>query len=263
MSLRRHNFSIFFFIGLMALLAAALLWPLQRKKLEVAAKARVTREELVKSSADQKLQKFSLTGFDDKGGTFWNLEGDVAKIDIGQTVYLDENVTLKIGDGTTIRTDRVQWSQESGKLVTEAAVTVDHENAKVKGLGAVGRLNDHFIQLNRQIEMELNRTTHLTCDGPLKIFYEEDKMIFYRNVKVTDERGTLTARRMDVLFDPEAKKVRQIIAIGDVVIRRGTDTTRSHRAIYTPATGSVRLEGSPQITLHKESQKLLDAPFRN
>ncbi|MGH7198324.1 MAG: LPS export ABC transporter periplasmic protein LptC [Candidatus Omnitrophota bacterium] len=263
MSLRRHNLSIALFIGLTALLALAVFWPLHRKKAQVAAKARITREELIHSSADQKLQKFNLTGFDEKGNKFWNLRGDVAKIDVGQTVYLDENVTLKVGEGTTIRTDRVQWSQESGKLVTEAAVTVDHENAKVKGMGAVGRLNDHFIQLNRQIEMVVSGATRLTCDGPLKIFYDEDKMIFYRNVKVVDERGTLTAKRMDVLFDPEAKKVRQIVAIGDVMIQRGTDTTRSRRAIYTLATGSVRLEGSPHITLHKESQKFLDAPLRN
>ena len=147
--------------------------------------------------------------------------------------------------------------------MTEAAVHVDHESAQVKGMGAVGRLNEHFIQLNREIEMVINRSTRLTCDGPLKIFYDQNKMIFYRNVKVTDERGTLTAKRMDVLFDPTAKKVKQIIAIGDVMILRGTDTTRSRRAIYTLATGSVRLEGSPHITLHKESQKLLDAPLRN
>ena len=263
MSLQRHNSSIALFIGLTALLAVAAFWPLQRKKAQAAVRTRVSREELVRSSADQKLQKFSLTGFDEKGGKFWNLQGDVAKIDVGQTVYLDENVTLKVGDSTTVRTDRVQWSQESGKLVTEAAVYVDHENARVKGMGAVGRLNDHFIQLNRQIEMDLNRTARLTCDGPLKIFYDENKMIFYRNVKVTDERGTLTAKRMEVLFDADARKVKQIIAIGDVVINRGTDTTRSQRAIYTLATGSVRLEGSPHITLHKESQKLLDVPLRN
>jgi lipopolysaccharide export system protein LptA len=88
-------------------------------------------------------------------------------------------------------------------------------------------------------------------------------MIFYRKVKVVDERGILKANRMDVLFDPEEKKVSQIIAIGNVTIERGTDTTHSQRAIYSLATGSVRLEGNPEITLHKDSAKLLDAPIRN
>jgi lipopolysaccharide export system protein LptA len=127
----------------------------------------------------------------------------------------------------------------------------------------VGRLNDSFIQLNRDIEMLINRSTLLTCDGPLKIFYKENRMVFYRKVKVVDDRGVLKANRMDVLFDPEQKKVSQIIAIGNVIIERGTDITHSQRAIYSLATGSVRLEGNPEITMHKESSKILDAPLRN
>ena len=66
-------------------------------------------------------------------------------------------------------------------------------------------------------------------------------------------------RRMDVYFDSQEKKVTQIIAIGDVVIERGGDTTRSKRAIYTPSTGSLRLEGDPEVTLHPKSSKALNA----
>ena len=76
-------------------------------------------------------------------------------------------------------------------------------------------------------------------------------MILYRKVKVVDERGSVTANRMDVFFDPDQKKAKEIIAIGNVLIEREGDTTRSKRAIYLPATGAVRLEGSPEITLHK------------
>ncbi|OIO37248.1 MAG: LPS export ABC transporter periplasmic protein LptC [Candidatus Omnitrophica bacterium CG1_02_46_14] len=212
---------------------------------------------------DQSLQKFSLTGFDDEGKKFWNLQGDKAKIDTGQTIFLEQNVTLKLKESTVIKTDHVQWSQDGGILRTRAMVTVSHENAEVKGRGAVGRLSENFIQLNHDIEMLINKSTLLTCDGPLKIFIKENKMVFYRKVKVVDDRGVLTANRMDVLFDPEQKKVSQIIAIGNVTIERGTDTTHSQRAIYSLVTGSVRLEGNPEVTLHKESAKMLDAPFRN
>ncbi len=227
------------------------------------AKKRIKIDDIVKSSQDQMLEKFSLTGFDEKGKKSWKLEGEAAKVDPGQTVFLDQNVTLKLKDTTTIRTDHVQWSQDGGRLKTDSLVTVDHENAKIKGMGAHGILKDNFIQLNRNIEMVLNDSTRLTCSGPLKMFYKENRMIFYRKVKITDERGVLTSNRMDVLFDPEAKKVKQIIAVGNVVIVRGTDTTHSERAIYTVATGSIRLEGNPEITLHKESTKLLDATLRN
>lgn len=217
----------------------------------------------VSSSTDQELQKFSLSGFDEKGRRFWKLEGDAAKIDQGQTVYLKSNVTLRLHEDTVVRTDRLEWSQGGGMLRTDAPVFVDHQHTKIKGMGAYGLPNQSFIQLNRDIEMIVNATTTITCDGPMKIYYRENKAVFFRKVKVVDGRGVLTSRRMEVYFDNQEKKVTQIIAIGDVVIERSGDTTRSQRAIYTPSTGSLRLEGSPEVTLHKNSSKLLDASSRN
>ena len=232
------------------------------KKTKQAKTQGVSRQNLISSSRDQELQKFNLTGYDDKGKTFWNLTGETAKIDPGQTVFLDQNVVLKLQGDTVVKTDHVQWSQDGGLLTTSAPVFVDHKNAKIKGLGAVGRPAESFIQLNRNIDMVIHPSIHLTCQGPMKIFYKEHKMTFYRYVRVEDERGVLKANRMDVLFDPVEKKIDQIIAIGNVTIERGTDITHSQRAIYSLVTGSVRLEGNPEITLHKESQ-LVDAPFRN
>ena len=216
-------------------------------------KQKAERRELVESSHDQSLQKFNLTGFDEKGKQFWNLEGDMAKIQTGDTIYLDKNVVLKLKDDTIVRTDHLQWNQSSGILRTQAPVAVDHQNTTVNGTGAFGKLNEGFVQLNHDISMDVNVTTHLTCDGPMKVFYKENKMIFFRNVRVTDQKGTLKARRMDVFFDPDQKKVDRIIAIGEVEMSRGNDHSRSQRAIYTVATGSVKLEGSPEITVHKDS----------
>ena len=218
---------------------------------------------IVDDSQNQELQKFNLTGFDNEGKRFWNLEGETAKIDPGQTVYLDQNVTLKLREDTVIRTDHVQWSQDGGTLKTDAPVVVDHQNVKIKGLGAVGRPSDSFIQINRNVRMVINPATTLTCKGPMKIFYKENKIVFYRQVKVVDEKGTLTSNRMDVFFDSNEKKISQIVAVGNVIIQRGTDTTRSARAVYSVETGSIRLEGNPEVTIHKEGSKLLDGAFRN
>lgn len=222
-----------------------------------------SRSDLVKASRDQQLEKFSLAGFDDKGDSNWKLEGESAKIDPGQTVYLDQNVTLRLRDNTVIRTDHVQWSQDGGTLRTESVVTVEHENATVRGRGAFGRPDEGFIQLNREIEMLINRSTRLTCVGPLKIFYNLNLMTFYRKVKVVDEKGTLTASRMDVTFDPDSKKVKEITALGGVTIERGQDVSRSKKAIYSVDTGAVRLEGNPEITLHQKTGGLIDSALRN
>ena len=177
------------------------------------------REQLGRASTDQEFQKFKLTGFDDKGKSNWNLEGDSAKIDPGQTVFLDQNVTLRLKDNTVIKSDHVQWSQDGGTLRTNSMVTVDHENVKVIGRGAYGRPNDGYIQLNRDIVMTMNAASKLVCQGPMKIFYNQNKMNFYRKVKVTDQRGTLSANRMDVFFDSEKKKIKEISFMNDIIFQ--------------------------------------------
>ena len=222
-----------------------------------------TRSAVISSSHDQELQKFSLSGFDDTGKSNWKLEGESAKIDPGQTIFLNENVTLRLRDNTIIRTDHVQWSQDGGTMRTDAIVTVEHENATVRGRGAFGKPNEGFIQLNRDIEMVINQSTRLICAGPMKIYYKENKMTFYRKVKVTDTRGTLSSNRMDVSFDPESRKIKEITAIGNVVIERGQDISKSKRAIYSVDTGSVRLEGSPEITLREKTGGLIDGALGN
>ncbi len=261
---QRNNFKKVFLGGCLLAAALFIFFVVHKQKIkENTVTARKLSREPALSSTDQSLQKFSLTGFDDQGKKIWNLQGDKAKIEPGQTVFLEQNVTLKLKENTVIKTDHVQWSQDGGTLRTPAPVFVMHQNAEVKGRGAVGRLSENFIQLNHDIEMLINQSTLLNCSGPLKIFFKENRMVFYRNVKVVDSRGILKANRMDVLFDQEQKKVSQIIAVGNVIIERGSDITHSQRAVYSLATGSVRLEGNPEVTLHKESSKILDAPLRN
>lgn len=252
---RRQNFSFVIFLGIVVLSGLAV-WHWTGSRNE---QSNQERSALIESGEDQELQKFSLTGFDEKGKKFWNLEGDAAKIDPAQTVYLEENVTLRLKDDTVIKTDKVQWSQDRGYLQTDSPVHVDHQTAQIDGRGAVGRPNEGFVQLNRDIKMVLRGNTVITCDGPMKIYYNENKLIFFRNVKVVDSRGVLKAKRMDVFFDAEKKDVDRILAVGEVVIERGTDTTRSRRALYQTATGSIRLEGDPEIQLHKSNSRLLNA----
>lgn len=226
-------------------------------------KARRVRADLVGSSRDQHLQKFNLTGYDEQGKKFWNLVGEVAKIDPVETVFLDKNVILKLKDSTVVNTDHVRWSPQAGLLTTNSPVFVVHQNTRIKGMGAVGRPNESFIQINRDILMILNDTSQLTCIGPMKIYYKENKAVFYRKVKVTDAKGFVSSNRMDVFFDSTTKKVSQIVAVGNVTIERDGNLTHSERAIYTVANGSVRLEGSPEITLYKENSSLIDAPLRS
>ena len=252
-------------LAFLVFVLGAMVIQLQRERGEASRKATSIEQEIAKPGEplNQKLQKFNLKGFDEKGKLFWHLEGDTAKIEPGQVVYLDENVTFRFEGNTIVRTDHVQWSPQTSTLTTKEPVYVIHENAEMQGIGAIGKPKENFVQINRDIQMVINEKTKLTCDGPLKLYSKENKCIFYRKVKIVDERGTLESSRMDVIFDPETKKVTQVLARGNVVIRRGEDVTRSDRATYTVATGAVRLEGNPDLTFHKATASMLDASIRN
>ena len=239
-----------------ACLVAAMLLLVHEKERRQALRVRSQAE--IATSRDQEVQHFTLTGFDETGKKFWDLDGSGANVNPDQTVYLDDNVTLKLRDNTIVKTSKVTWSQNVSFMTTDAPVVVTREASVIRGRGAIGRPGESFIQINRDIRMTVNASTHLTCQGPMKIFYKENKMVFYRKVRVRDARGVLSANRMDVFLD-EHKKIDKIIAVGNVVIERGTDTTHSQRAVYSLLTGAVRLEGSPEITLHKGGAGFLDS----
>jgi lipopolysaccharide export system protein LptA len=260
---QRQSGQLFLILGLIGVITYLFISNYQKEEALLATRRQLSKKVSSQAGKNQKLQKFNLTGFDNQGKKFWNLEGETAKIEPSQTVFLEQNVTLRLKDNTVITTDKVEWSQSKGTLVTNAPVFVEHENAKIKGIGARGRPAENFVQLNRHIEMLINESTRISCRGPMKIYYNENRMIFYRNVRIRDSRGVLTARRMDVTFDPQTKKIDQVVASGDVVIVRGSDKSRSKKAIYTVATGAVRLEGNPEITIQEDSSKVLDGTFRS
>src|SRR3989338_422447 len=102
---RRINHSKLFLVAGLAAIASAIFFLTQEKKINESKQPAVahSRKQLISSSHDQSLRKFSLTGFDEQGKKFWNLEGDTARIDPGQMVYLDQNVTLKLKENTIDR----------------------------------------------------------------------------------------------------------------------------------------------------------------
>lgn len=72
--------------------------------------------------------------------------------------------------------------------------------------------------------------------------YAESAILFEENVRVTDEEYTLTADRVIVMLDG-TNEVRQIRALGHVVLVNGDRTARCPEAVYTKATGQIVMSG--------------------
>ncbi len=72
--------------------------------------------------------------------------------------------------------------------------------------------------------------------------YAESAILFEENVRVADEEYTLTADRVIVMLDG-TNEVRQIRALGHVVLVNGERTARCPEAVYTKATGQIVMSG--------------------
>lgn len=202
---------------------------------------------------DQVIEHFVLEGFDDNGNRIWELVGDSAHIDEQQDVFIEKNVVLTLQESTKIRTDKVLWQNKKSQFVTNQSVKVHHDQVEITGSGALGRMDQKFVQINQNIRMLINAGTIITCRGPLRIHQSENRIVLYRDVWILDERGAVSSDRMDAYYDTEARQVIAVIARGNVRVSRGEDVTYSDTAIYDARTGSVKLEGAPEIDIRSES----------
>jgi len=207
----------------------------------------------------QIIERFELEGFGDDGERAWRLQGDRAHVKDGGDVFIERDVELNLAGGTDIFADKVYWQNTRSRFLTNRPVKIEHEGIGIEGRGALGRLERQFVQINQDIRMIINSGTIVTSRGPMKIYRDENRVVLYRDVWILDEQGSVSADRMDGFFDPEARKIIAIVAKGDVRISRGEDVTYSEVAIYDNRTGSVRLEGSPQIDIRNIDKVKQDA----
>ena len=111
----------------------------------------------------------------------------------------------------------------------------------------------------------------------LEYDYAESTIFFEENVRVVDEEYTLTADRIIVFLDG-TNEVRQIRAIGHVVIVSGERTGRCPEAVYTKKSGEIVMSGpndtsvqltnrddkiwGRKITIWLDSQRMVCVPAR-
>lgn len=198
----------------------------------------------------QIIEHFELEGFDDEGNASWRLVGDSAHVSTTTDVFIEKNVVLTMLGGAIIKSDKVFWQNSKTRFVTSQPVKVLHRNVDVDGRGAIGKLDRKSIQINQDVRMRIEPDgTLVTCRGPMRILQDENRVTLYHDVKIHDSRGNLVSDRMDAYFDPTTKKIVTVTASGNVRITRGDDVSVADKAIYDTRTGSVRLEGMPEISI--------------
>ncbi len=232
-----------------------------------------------KDQVEQKVLTFAIDGRSSKGVKQWHLEGISAEIR-GDDIYLNKlkaaaygdvtvnltsnkgvyrkekgiveligNVVVTGDDGTVLRTQSATWSQLTKEISTEDEVRIERQGMSARGKGASANSDERKAKLKKDVIVVMEPHTTVTCDGPLLVSYDENKAVFFKNVEVVDKDGKMYADKLTVNFDPNTKKMSEVVAEGHVKVKRGKSYTLSEKAVYKDSTKSAQLLGRPQVII--------------
>ena len=234
---------------------------------------------------EQEVHSFSFTEYSKEGKREWEvqgasavLQGDLATLEKpvlameGKTTmtvtsergtydrhtaqaHLEENVFAETSDGATLKTDSLDWDGSSKKISTEDRLTIEKGLLTTEGRGAEAYPDLKKIALKEEVKVNMAPDIQITSKGPMELDYTRNIAVFHDDVKVIDKEGELLADRMDVTFDPQTNHVKEVIAIGNVQIKRGDNVSYSEKAIYDAMLGKVTLVGKPKLFIKPEEEK--------
>jgi len=198
-------------------------------------------------------------------------------------VHLEDNVVITTSSGAKLTTDSLDWDRKQQMVSTLDKINLQRSDMNLSGEGARGQtaLKQMAVEKNVRLDIEpldklkgKKEKIVIICDGPLEVDYEKNIAIFNNNVKVEKPDLIIYSDKMLVYFTPKqegAKKgeesavmsssINKIIALGNVRIVRGENTSYSQEAIYTAVDKRIVLTGKPQIEIYQTEN--LNAAFRN
>ena len=114
------------------------------------------------------------------------------------------------------------------------------------------------MELKENAKVEMKPSTVITCEGSLEFDYELGVAVFNDKVVITDERGEISADKITAYIDKDNKNVREIVAEGNVRIKRGENNTYSEKAVYNAVDGKITLVGAPKLVIYPEEGNIPD-----
>lgn len=243
----------------------------------------------------EQVQSFSISGFSESGEKTWEVKGRTADIltetinlsDIKGNSYGDEvkvnlkadegvfdkgsnnlelkkNVVAVTDEGTKLTTQRLNWNAEKELINTDEYVLIEREDMDLEGIGGSAKPDLRTAQLDKEVKLKLkDRSTVITCDGPLEVDYNKNISYFYNNVKLDDGKTQIYSDKSTAYFDPKQRVVTRVFCEGNVKILRGEDVTYAEELTYLPDEGKVVLTGRPKIIIHSTDELMEETKEEN
>jgi len=218
-------------------------------------------------AVNHKVLSFNLEGLTERGVKKWDVKGDSAEAISENRVKLDNVIASAYGEeaDAVITADKGIYDRNKNNVVLEKNVHAT--------INATGGFSGDFVEGSDKIKDDPAKPdpakggkskkskTVITCDGEVQFDYEKNQAYFLKNVKVVNEDGTIDADKITVYLDPGTRRLKEIVADGNVTIVRGDNTTFSQKASYSETDKKVTLSGSPKLILTPESGMDFDASF--
>jgi hypothetical protein len=94
--------------------------------------------------------------------------------------------------------------------------------------------------------------TVINCDGPLEVSFDNYRAVFHEKVHVADKDGDLFSDLLTVNIDTTTKKVSDVVAEGNVKLKKGKSYTLCGKATYNESTGTIQFLDRPRIVVDPE-----------
>lgn len=235
----------------------------------------------------QQMEGFNLEGYKEGGAKAWDVKGKTADI-VGDTIaitnvdannYGDQTVNLKAETGvidkatgnvelktdvvitsetgSQLKTDTLNLDKQKDLVSTSDPVTITDKNMTATGTGLTARPGMETAQMEKDVNVKVqvepdkdpNKIVTITCDGPMTIEEKKSMATFNDNVVAVQDDRTLKADKVEIYFDTDKKKIKELICIGHVQIIQGENKTFAERAVYNADDQKIVLSGQPKLIL--------------
>ncbi|MEI6863442.1 MAG: LptA/OstA family protein [Candidatus Omnitrophota bacterium] len=210
-----------------------------------------TTQEDAKEGMQQKVMAFNLEGLSDSGQKKWDVSGKSAESVSKTQMKLNDIVAKTYGNDSeaTITAKDGMYDRTKNNVTLENDVRATIVSTKGFAGGMAGGSTDSKNDSSK--EGKKTKTT-ITCDGEVEFNYENNQAYFSKNVKVTGDDGNIDADKITVNLDPATRRVKEIVAEGNVKIRQGENITYSDKAVYVESERKILLTGRPKLVIYQE-----------
>jgi len=208
-------------------------------------------------SVKQRVLSFDLEGFTQKGTKSWEVKGESAEAISESQIKLDNIVAKAYGEEAeaTITAESGVYDKSKNNVTLEKNVKAVIDNTKgfAQDFAGVPGTADTGVKSEKKDAASKKKSRiNITCDGEVEFNYEKNQAYFNKNVKVVSEDADIDADKITINLEPNTKKIRDIVAEGNVKITRGENITYSDKATYVESEKKIILTGRPKLVISQE-----------